>query len=67
MATEKWTEDRLVPVKKFQETFKKPVLSLDYLEASDKKDIAKVRREAMGQGFVPYISDIGLKKIFFHP
>ena len=67
MATEKWTEDRLVPVKKFQETFKKPVLSLDYLEASDKKDIAKVRREAMGQGFVPYISDIGLKKVFFHP
>ncbi len=67
LATEKWTEERLVPVKRFQDTFKKPVLALDYLEASDKKAIAKIRREAMDRGFVPYISDIDLKKVFFHP
>jgi uncharacterized protein (TIGR01370 family) len=67
VATEKWTAERLVPVKRFQETFNKPVLALDYLKASDKKAIARISREAMAQDFIPYISDIGLKSIFFHP
>lgn len=67
LATQKWTEERLVPVKKFQEEFKKPILPLDYLKRSDRKAIRKVRDEALAQGFVPYISDIDLKTVFFHP
>ena len=67
MTTEEWTSERIKPLKGFQEKFKKPVLSLDYLQAKDKRDIKLVSGKARGDGFIPYISDIDLKEIFFHP
>ncbi len=66
-ANEQWTKERLVPVKAFQEKFAKPVLSLDYVEPSDRKKMELVAHKAESEGFIPYIADIGLKKIFFHP
>lgn len=67
LAAADWTAERVVPVKAFQKKFKKPVLALDYLDKSDKAGIEKVASEARKQRFLPYISDIDLQTIFFHP
>lgn len=67
MASDEWTRERLIPIKKFQEKFKKPVFSLDYLLQNDSKSIESVKKSAKQEGLIPYISDIDLQKIFFHP
>lgn len=67
LTTEEWTKERLVPIKRFQEKFKRPVLTLDYLDKNDKKGIKKIVIEAKKDNLLPYISDIHLKTIFFHP
>ncbi len=67
MATPAWTSERLEIVKKFQIQFHKPVLSLDYLAPTDTKGIAAVAARAKAEGFVPFISEIGLTTIFYHP
>ncbi len=67
LATPQWTRERVAALKKFQDKFHKPVLSLDYLKPSDRKNIEAVAAAAKAQNFIPYISDIGLQKIFFHP
>lgn len=67
LATPEWTRERMIPLLKFQKRFKKPVLSLDYLPENDEKAIKMVKNNAKRDGFVPYISDIHLQKIFFHP
>jgi len=67
LATPKWTAERLIPIKEFQEKFGKPVLSLDYLRTNQRKMIQKVTNLAKSEGFVPYITDINLKTVFFHP
>ena len=66
LAKKSWTNERLKLAKLFQSTFKKPVLPLEYLKSKDKRKIRKVAREALGEGFIPYISDIDLTKIFFN-
>ncbi|MFH1830235.1 MAG: endo alpha-1,4 polygalactosaminidase [Pseudomonadota bacterium] len=65
MAADKWSNERLIPLKEFQDKFQKPVLTLDYLKPRDKKNIRKVAKKAKAQGFIPYVSDIDLKTIFF--
>lgn len=67
LANKRWTEERLVPAKAFQEKFGKPVLSLDYVKRSDRKAIKRVAGRARDLGFVPYIAEINLDSIFFHP
>lgn len=67
IADSAWTEERLMPLKKFQNKFKKPVLSLDYVKSSNKQDIKRVFTKAAQEGFIPYIAEIGLDTIFFHP
>lgn len=62
-----WTQERLALIKKFQEGFHKPVLSLDYLKPSDFKEIQNISNLAKSDGLIPYISDIELNQVFFHP
>lgn len=67
LATLAWTAERLPPLKAFQKAFRKPVLTLDYLKATDKQAIREIADKARKEGFVPYISDIHLQTIFFKP
>ncbi len=62
-----WTRQRMVPLKKFQAKFKKPVFTLGYLEPTQKELIQEVTAKARENGFVPYFSDIHLTTIFYHP
>ncbi|MFA4873955.1 MAG: endo alpha-1,4 polygalactosaminidase [bacterium] len=66
-AAPQWTEERISRLKLFQTRFDKPVLSLDYLKSSNTKEINAISKKARDEGFVPYIAEIGLDKIFFHP
>ena len=67
LASQEWTQKRLIPLKAFQKKFKKPVLSLDYLEPFDKKSIKIVTNMAKTENFIPYIADINLQTLFYHP
>ncbi|MBT3182004.1 MAG: hypothetical protein HN337_05785 [Deltaproteobacteria bacterium] len=67
LAKKDWTDQRLKRAKAFQKIFKKPVLPLEYLKRDDKEAIQKITDEAKNEGFIPYISNIGLSEIFFHP
>lgn len=62
-----WTNERIISLKEFQKKFAKPVLALDYLRSTDKKNIEIVSKSLQKEGFLPYISEINLDKIFFHP
>ncbi|MBU0504941.1 MAG: endo alpha-1,4 polygalactosaminidase [bacterium] len=67
LAKKSWTQNRKTPLKAFYMKHKKPVLPLEYLKASDIKGMKKVTEQAKNDGFIPYISDIHLTKIFYHP
>lgn len=67
MASDEWTKERLGPIDSFRERFAKPVLSLDYLSGRNKRAVSLVAKRARSDGLVPYISDIGLKTVYFHP
>jgi polysaccharide biosynthesis protein PelA len=67
LAKSAWTKNRIIPLISFNTKFKKPVLPLEYLKGSDTKNIRKVTERAKSDGFIPYISDIHLTKIFYHP
>jgi len=67
VATTKWTTERIQPVLKFQKKFEKPILPLEYLDKNDKKAIKKIAKMAKKDDFIPYIADIHLQTIFFHP
>lgn len=61
------TKDRLSYLTQFRAELKKPVLVLDYLSPVDKKMIKQVTAEAEKEGLIPYIAEIGLNSIFYHP
>lgn len=67
IAPVKFTAERVATLKEFQLKFGKPVLSLDYWKPSDKKRAEAIATKAIAQGFVPYIADINLETIFYHP
>lgn len=67
VADSEWIQERIAPLKRFQGQFHKPVLSLDYAKAKDAKRIRDIARRATAEGFIPYIADIHLTSVFFHP
>ncbi len=66
-AAKEWTDERTAELKSFARRHGKPVLTLDYAKPADAATAKKVGARAVKDGFVPYISDIHLKTIFFHP
>lgn len=67
MADEAWIAARRAPLQAFQAKYHKPVLSLDYASPADHAGITRIAKRAAADGFIPYIADIDLSTIFFHP
>ncbi len=47
-------------LKNFSKTTDVPILTLDYVDPSNKKDIKKVMKKSRSDGFCPYVADIHL-------
>lgn len=67
LASPQWTQERVEKLLPFQTRFHKPILSLDYVKASDKKRIKLIAEKARQLGFVPYLAEVNLNTIFFQP